>query len=310
MRKDGYVRNSRRGFTLVELLVVIAIIGILVALLLPAIQAARESARRNSCTNNLKQQATTLQTRHDAQRAFPPGRTTTTQESVAWSFQLLPYMEEQEIYKSHDKQKRVDDPVNATAMRHPVATYYCPSRRSPAADRDFDNNDQPPLVKDVAAGGDYVANPGKKLLYGMEEGSRAPIRGVDRSEAGPMFTYSRISAKHVTDGLSKTTAIGEKHLPPETVSPSPETVDYHTGDTAFFAGDNPTTIFRASSHGIAANAEDPDREKYGSVHPGVCQFAFLDGHVQGLSTDIEQRVLELLSTVGDGEVVDTANLGG
>src|SRR3954468_6646961 len=88
------------GFTLVELLVVIAIIGILVAFLLPAVQAAREAARRNSCQNNLKQIGVAIQNHHDTRKVFPMGRNAINQKAVSWAFFLLAYMEETAIYNS------------------------------------------------------------------------------------------------------------------------------------------------------------------------------------------------------------------
>ena len=95
-------RIARTGFTLVELLVVIAIIGILVAFLLPAIQAAREASRRSQCQNNLKQIGIAVQNHHDARRAFPMGRNGIDQKAVSWAFFILPYMEETAIYNSWD----------------------------------------------------------------------------------------------------------------------------------------------------------------------------------------------------------------
>src|SRR5829696_2432554 len=136
-------RSPKHGFTLVELLVVIAIIGILVAFLLPAVQAAREASRRSQCQNNLKQIGVALQNHHDTRRAFPMGRNGMDQKAVSWAFFILPYLEETAIYNSWAPTFRVDDDRNASAMRTPVETYACPSRRRAAADRNFDNNNQP-----------------------------------------------------------------------------------------------------------------------------------------------------------------------
>src|SRR5262245_4425854 len=99
LRKNGI--ESDRGFTLVELLVVIAIIGVLVALLLPAIQAAREAARRSQCANNLKQLGLAVQLHHDAKRAFPTGRNSTDTRSVSWAYYCLPYMEQQAMFQAY-----------------------------------------------------------------------------------------------------------------------------------------------------------------------------------------------------------------
>src|SRR6476661_9397727 len=121
-RKEHAMRTriARAGFTLVEVLVVIAIIGILVAFLLPAVQAAREASRRSQCQNNLKQIGVAVQNHHDARRAFPMGRNGMNQFAVSWAFFLLPYLEETAIYNSWVPKERVDDDKNSSAMRTPI----------------------------------------------------------------------------------------------------------------------------------------------------------------------------------------------
>jgi len=161
-------RASRpRGFTLVELLVVIAIIATLVGLLLPAVQSAREAARRTQCGNQLKQVGLAVVLAHDQKRTFPMGRDSRDPFGTSWSFRLLPLMEQASVYTSLSSDKTVPmwDDKNATAMRTVVPTFVCPSRRSPVADRNFDNNDQPPVKEGVGASGDYAANAGTFFNY-------------------------------------------------------------------------------------------------------------------------------------------------
>jgi type II secretory pathway pseudopilin PulG len=308
---------------LVELLVVIAIIGILVALLLPAIQAAREASRRSQCTSQLKQVGLAVQMHHDQKGAFPPGRTGTQQFDISWAFNLLPYAEEPAIHASHVPTERVDSAANATAMRTPVATFVCPSRRAPAADRNFDNDDTTPLpeARGVAAGGDYAANAGRGVLVGFDGPTRRMKRQVDPAEVGPMFTYSKVSARRVVDGLSKTLAAGEKNLSDPPAETPEEMRHYQQGDTAYFAGDNPTSVLRASTPGLRPDSDpsgtsaatvDGDaaaptgepREAFGGPHPGVTLFAVLDGHVEALANDTPTETLHRLAAIGDGETVE------
>lgn len=298
-------RMGRTGFTLVELLVVIAIIGILVGLLLPAVQAAREASRRMSCQNNLKEIGLAIQNHHDVHKVFPMGRNGFDQYAVSWAFFLLPYMEETAVYNSWDPHARVFDPTNDKAMRTPIQTYACPSRRVAAADRNFDNNNSPPVVLSAGTLADYSANAGISLMTGMtsQETSGGIFGGFSRVDAGPIFSGSHISARQVEDGLSKTMAIGERHLPPIPADAG-DMGDYDIGDTASIPGDTPHTTFRCSGKGLATGPDDPDREKFGSSHSGgVVQCVFLDGHVRSLHNDIELDVLKALSTIGGGESV-------
>jgi prepilin-type N-terminal cleavage/methylation domain-containing protein/prepilin-type processing-associated H-X9-DG protein len=325
-----------RGFTLVELLVVIAIIGVLVALLLPAIQAAREAARRNQCVNNLKQQGLALQMHHDAKKLFPQGRNATspgpgipnppagipaTPLGVSWAFELLPYMEQNSIYDSLVPTARVDDPLNATAMRSPVNVYFCPSRRNPAADRDFDNDDSAPPeeARGVAAGGDYAGNAGLEQDFGQGNPAGDPpdIRG------GVLYSFSRNSIRHVSDGTALSLGIGEKYIPTEDEARlvpgfAEDRMHYFQGDNAFNSGDNMETILAGTECGMAHGQAPTDpaidcgvddlREQFGSQHAQLCNFVFLDGHVQGIQQGVDIIVLQRLSTVADDQVVDASNL--
>lgn len=283
----------KTGFTLIELLVVIAIIGILIALLLPAVQIAREAARMTQCANNLRQIGLGVELYEEQHEVYVMGRDTSTQWGVSWAFRLLPHLEQTGIYESMDYPQRVDSPANAYAMRTPVATFVCPSRRSPQADRNFDDNDRASKVRGVAAPGDYAANNGRTFNYYLEKPRWSP------RVAGPIHTYSRVRRAQVTDGTSNTLAVGERYIPP----PRPSRAGfehYDIGDCAFFAADNPWTIFAATGPGFPTGPLDNDRTKFGSVHGNMAQFVFLDGRVDTLVYSISLSVFQALSIVGDG----------
>src|SRR5262245_47222432 len=132
MRAHRCLERVRRGFTLVELLVVIAIIGVLVALLLPAVQSARDAARRMSCGNNLKQIGLALHNYHDTYLVFPPGNITDgdccgTPSRTVWTISILPYIEGLNLQNQYNFNKTNEDPVNAFVRTQRVAPYECPS---------------------------------------------------------------------------------------------------------------------------------------------------------------------------------------
>ena len=286
-----------RAFTLVELLVVIAIIATLIGLLLPAVQSVREAARRTQCANQMKQVGLAIVQGHDQKRAYPMGRDTRDPYGQSWTFRVLPLLEQTSIYNALVSGSNVSmwDDRNAVAMRTPVATFFCPSRRAPAADRNFDNNDRAPVKEGVGAGGDYAANAGTYFNY--YSGTAAPL---DPRQAGPIHTFSRVRAAQVSDGLSKTFAAGEKHVPKLDTAVAANMVHWSQGDTAFFAADNPYVCFRDPARGLASGPDDMNRRKFGSLHPGVTPFVFLDGHVESIENDIDLTVLRWYCSIGDG----------
>jgi prepilin-type N-terminal cleavage/methylation domain-containing protein/prepilin-type processing-associated H-X9-DG protein len=308
----GVPRATLRAFTLVELLVVIAIIGVLVALLLPAIQAAREAARRSQCANNLKQLGLAVQLHHTAKKTFPTGRNKTDEQSVSWAYYCLPYIEQQAMYQAYRPSLAVYHKDNAAVFRSPVATFFCPSRRAPVADRDFDTNDgaaTPPPDADAAgkaAGGDYAANSGEEPGYENANGD-----DYDPTETGPIFTRSRINEKHVTDGLSNTFVIGEKFITDQleegATAPAPGTEHAFFGDSAILAGDSKQTIMRSTEDGFPEGSpDDDDNKRFGSEHNQQCHFVFLDGSVRLLSYSIDRGVYEALSCISD-DIVTSGN---
>lgn len=283
-----------RGLTLVELLVVVAIIGLLLGLALPAVQSAREAARRTACQSNLRQVGLAVTAHEVARGIYPTGRDTRDQLGVSWAFRLLPFLGEDAVFQAHVRDVPVSDERNARAMRTPVTLYFCPSRRSPCADRNFDDNDRPPVVTGVAAGGDFAANAGATYAYISGTARLDPLR------AGPIHTFSRVRAAQVTDGISKTFAAGERHIPPVDPAWPADLVHYRQGDTAFHAADTPATLFRDTVRGLAAGPDEPGARSFGGPHPGIVNFVFLDGHVAALDVGTARDVLRWLCTIGDG----------
>jgi prepilin-type processing-associated H-X9-DG protein len=209
---------------------------------------------------------------------------------------MLPYMEEGAIANAYVPTARADDTLNAQAMRTAVSAFFCPSRRAPNNTRNFDNNNDVPVVMGAAAGGDYSANAGTYFNYSTENGG-----GVDGRQAGPIYTFSAVKASWVTDGLSQTIAIGERHLIPVDPAWPQNMVHYWQGDTSMFAADTPHCLFRDTARGLASGPKDNNSRKFGSQHAGgIVNFVFLDGHVEGLTPDTDLDVLRWYSTIGDG----------
>lgn len=182
------------GFTLVELLVVIAIIGMLVAILLPAVQAARGAARRSQCQNNLRQLGLAVVGHEVAQQVFPPGATVTGDDfrdgEHSGLVYLLPYLEQQNLYDLVDFSKSWKDAPNLRVAQTTVETYLCPSSPSSVA---MDGN-----------------KPGAPADYAFSKGPEAflcskPVPGF----TGMFDVNSKIQRAHVKDGLSNTFAMGE-----------------------------------------------------------------------------------------------------
>ena len=240
---------TRHAFTLVELLVVIAIIGILVALLLPAIQAAREAARRSECQNHLKQIGLAMLNHESAHRNLPsggwgwkwtgdPDGGSGERQPGGWAFSILAYLEDVNTMKIGaglpPAQKKV---ALAKQMSHPVPTYYCPSRRQAALTYGSDEfyNAAPPPGK-YSAKTDYAANggtlsPGDSKPIGWKKGPGSDsdlsclttypncgaagdiyAEDVVRKFNGTVRPRFPIELKQISDGTSKTLLVGEKYL--------------------------------------------------------------------------------------------------
>jgi prepilin-type N-terminal cleavage/methylation domain-containing protein/prepilin-type processing-associated H-X9-DG protein len=198
--------HAREGFSLIELLVVIALLAVLVALLMPAVQKAREVANRNACQNNLREIAIALHHYHDGQGSFPPGYLATgnyvdgasdTSPGWGWGSFILPYLEQSSIAVQIDFIKPIEAPENATAIRTTIDVFHCPS--------------------DVWTGNPFAVNDGfGNPLATLAPSSYAACVGNDLSDVadatglGAFFRNSSVRMNDVTDGTSHTLFIGEK----------------------------------------------------------------------------------------------------
>lgn len=184
MSQPIFPSRRNRGFTLIELLVVIAIIAILIALLLPAVQQAREAARRTQCKNNMKQLGLALHNYESAFKCFPFGSGGTGNRYSAVS-QLLPYFDQSPVYNRIDFSQQITDPVNNVPRLQEIPMLRCPS--------DFDNP-QP------QAGGaiNYYGNKGNGILWG------------DPNQNGVIYVGSRVRFRDITDGTTNTCAFSER----------------------------------------------------------------------------------------------------
>lgn len=279
--------KNHKAFTLVELLVVIAIIGILIALLLPAVQAAREAARRCSCVNNLSQVILAVQNYNMAHSVYPPG-TINPEGPIAneaqgyhhdWVSQTLPYMEELSTFRHIDFSVGVYDESNATVRKVPLQLLLCPS--SPAS-----------RSSDAAAFTTYA---------GCQGPAETPI---DEDNQGVFFLNKAVAYKDVSDGSAHTIFIGEK------VIDEADTLGWMSGTRATIR--NAGTLINAEetgrNRGVVAQEPKPNRDKFhvggfSSFHPGGANFALGDGSVHFLSETIKPEVYAQLANRADGELM-------
>ena len=319
--------RPRRGFTLVELLVVIAIIGILMALLFPAINAIREAARQVECKNHLSQIGKGCLQHRATQGFFPtggwgwrwvgdPDRGFTLNQPSGWMFNLLPYIGEAELHDlgkgQPDAQKRA---LGKERVGRVIPLYLCASRRNPSTyvfHGDYYNIDRP----EVTARNDYASNSGDlgggsagppTLAAGDnmsdDEWSKLATGSPDSNRAGRNLTpngvmYMRSMVKAIPDGDTCTYLAGEKHL--NTTALDTDSLDNNEGWDMGYDWD----VVRWTN--IAPHQDDPvDRGgTFGGPHGNGFVMVFCDGHVEVMSYDVDPEIHRQLGNRMDGYPTD------
>jgi prepilin-type N-terminal cleavage/methylation domain-containing protein/prepilin-type processing-associated H-X9-DG protein len=280
----------KHGFTLVELLVVIAIIGILVALLLPAIQAAREAARRSSCLNNVAQLGLALHNYEFNFETFPPGVTDTKGPirnepqglHVSWIVQILPYMEERTLYRRFDQAAGAYSGVNAQVRSTGVSILMCPSSNS-------EGKDESGTIAYTTYAGCY-------------NDVEAPI---DVDNKGLLFLNSHVRFDDIYDGSSKTLLLSEKFI-------GPNDLGWVSGTRATLRNTSKIEQSQPRFGRPAPIDDEPPTQDvaeslivggFGGPHPGLVNAAFADGSTRAITDTIDPQVLRLLGNRADGEII-------
>jgi prepilin-type N-terminal cleavage/methylation domain-containing protein/prepilin-type processing-associated H-X9-DG protein len=309
------LRNPR-GFTLIELLVVIAIIAVLIALLLPAVQAAREAARRIQCVNNLKQLGLGMHNAHTALGGFPMNETSPV--TRYWGAQIIPFLEQLNVYNTYNIQATYNVPENSTAVQIPLAVYLCPSSPdSPRMNNAFIAKPGAGQSKWPSAAADYAACTG--VPSSLWTSKTSPMHTVQPSSTlgvlGGNSSTGRRRIAEITDGTSNTIMLFESAGRPQI---------WRTGHS-MVAGSGTTTANSSILCGWAEpNSFDVRAYDRGGVvnngpcgincsnvysiysfHPGGANVTMADGSVRFLKESTSIDVLAALLTRAGGEFVSS-----
>lgn len=298
--------------SLLEVLVSIAIVGILLAVLLPAVQQARESARQTQCKDHLRQLALAAVAHHDQHGHLPtggwgsawvgiPDQGAGKEQPGGWHYNVLPYVEQFEVYsKGAGQDTPARHAASAERLGTAIATFNCPSRRSAIA---YPTATSPPHIRNPretntvlsVARSDYAANAGDRVLA-FFLGPSTISEGMDPNYAWPSsktmsgvcFWRSQVRMTQIVDGTSYTYLVGEKYL---------DSVNYRTGKDV---GDNESMYNGHCSDVVrfgnlppqmdmTLSKDSQKTQRFGSAHPGSCHIAFCDGSVQNIAYSIDRE---------------------
>jgi prepilin-type N-terminal cleavage/methylation domain-containing protein/prepilin-type processing-associated H-X9-DG protein len=289
-RSSNIVARPRAGFTLVELLVVIAILGILMGLLVPAVQQVREAAARIQCQNNLKQFALAFHDHHEMFGYFPSGGWGPNyaptyagngspfvgdQQAAGWGFQVLPFIEGDNVWKAGA----------VTAIRTPNKIFFCPSRRGPQTVT-YPDKYQPPLT-------------GGNLTHAL-----CDYAASNKGGTGVVRAFIPTRFADITDGTSNTLLLGDKRLNLAHLGQVQE--DDNQGYTAGWNYDTLRKTTRPPARDYSAPV-GTGRGLFGSSHRSGINAAFADGSVHRISYAIDGRTFSLLGNRSDGQPIPSGD---
>jgi prepilin-type N-terminal cleavage/methylation domain-containing protein len=330
------MQTRKPGFTLIELLVVIAIIAILASLLLPAVQQAREAARKTQCKNNLKQIGLALHNYHDATQVFPPGyidrnfnpKVTPDQDlgpGWGWATFILPYIESGDVYNQINFSQGIAVGANAQVALTLMKIYQCPSDPLQDPFSVYDSAFTAPIA--TVAHSNYVGCNGWVECFNGAGGNPQPGLGDDGlpgtfgpAGVGTFYRNSNISITKIRDGLSKTIVVGERssnHSPstwtgavtggrcPAWMAVQPPNPNSPPPSPAYDNADFAEALVLAHCNAThLPNSDFPiyDPDVFYSYHWGGAQFLFGDGSVRFLSSFIDGPTYQHLSTIAGSDM--------
>ena len=290
-----YSHPCRRAFTLIELLVVIAIIAILIALLLPAVQQAREAARRSHCSNNLKQIGLAIHNYHDTFGQFPLSAVDPSLSRSGAFASILPFIDQSNVYQIYDFNLGNSDPANLKAVSQRIATYLCPSApfRRAVPMSGCDANDRAP--------GTYAVSTGSDDPYGTI------VSGTPNNGAIVNCGSGKTAMRDLSDGATQTFLAGESawNFADYTFTSGPCNGQVRWGFTYWSSPYPLATAFTTKgSFNPKSRAGDSTRlSNFRSEHVGAVNMLLCDGSVRFFSENVDHTLLNSLATRAGGEVV-------